>query len=197
MWFPLSCARCRRPGASPCIECRAQLSAAPDLPTPHGLDSCTALLAYDDVARPLITAVKYRNARTSLATLAPVLASLAPVTGASAVVTWAPTTPQRRRQRGFDHAELLASAVARRLRRPRRALLRRAAGAPQTGRSRLERLEGPRFEASGRAPLEVVLVDDVCTTGSTLGAAAAVLRAAGADVVHALVLARTPETVAA
>jgi predicted amidophosphoribosyltransferase len=38
----------------------------------------------------------------------------------------------------------------------------------------------------------VLVVDDVCTTGATLSAAAEVLRGAGAHTVHGLVLARTP-----
>jgi predicted amidophosphoribosyltransferase len=38
----------------------------------------------------------------------------------------------------------------------------------------------------------VLVVDDVCTTGATLSAAAAALRGAGAATVQGLVIARTP-----
>jgi predicted amidophosphoribosyltransferase len=194
MWFPESCARCGVPGRSPCPACTRALRPAPAAPVPHGLDSLGALVAYDDAARPLVVAVKYRNARSSLRTLAPAVASLAPRLGADAVVTWAPTTGARRRARGFDQARVLAELLGRRLGRPVVGLLSRTGRAHQTGQGRASRLAGPTFVAARRrVPAEVVVVDDVCTTGATLSAAAAALRVAGAQEVHGLVLARTPE----
>ena len=194
MWFPESCARCDLPGRSPCPECARALRPAPLAPAPHGLDSIAALVAYDEAARPLVVAVKYRNARSSLRTLAPAVASLAPRLGPGAVVTWAPTTVARRRARGFDQARLLAELVGRRVGRPVTGLLARHGDGHQTGRGRAARLAGPTFVAARpTVPHEVVVVDDVCTTGATLSAAAAALRLAGAQEVHGLVLARTPE----
>ncbi len=192
MWFPEECACCRAPGRSPCGACAGHLHAAPALAPPHGLDSLDALLAYDDVSRPLLVAVKYRNALSSIDVLAPALASLLAPLASSAVVTWAPTTAARRRRRGFDQAEVVAAAIARALHRPTRRLLRRIDGPPQTGRSRLERQGAARFAPVGVAPAQLVLVDDVCTTGATLSEAAETLRSAGALVVHGAVLARTP-----
>jgi predicted amidophosphoribosyltransferase len=108
------------------------------------------------------------------------------------VVTWAPTTVARRRQRGFDHAELLARSVARGLSVPARSLLRREPGPPQTGLAAAARRRGPVFAAARRASRSVLLVDDVATTGATLAAAAAALRGAGAQRVVAVTAARTP-----
>lgn len=194
--LPARCAACGALGGSPCAACVAALQPPPAVDPPEGLDSFSALVRYDEVARAVVTAVKYRNARASLEGLAPALASLAPDPGPSegglAVVTWAPTTPRRARTRGFDQAELLARAVARELGLPVRRCLRRLPGAHQTGRGVDERRFGPRFLASGEAPGTVIVVDDVCTTGATLSAAATSLRGAGARTVHALVLARTP-----
>ncbi|HEX5586764.1 MAG TPA: phosphoribosyltransferase family protein, partial [Acidimicrobiia bacterium] len=114
-------------------------------------------------------------------------------------VTWAPTTPQRRRDRGFDPAELLARHVARRLSLPCSALVCRLPGPPQTGLAASARRVGPRFApARDRAAARrtfgaaVLVVDDVATTGATLTASAVALRAAGARRVVALTAARTP-----
>jgi predicted amidophosphoribosyltransferase len=189
--LPARCAGCGALGRSPCPTCAAALRPPPVLAPPEGLDSLAALVRYDDVARAVVTAVKYRNARASIEGLARALASLV-VAPEGQVVTWAPTTPERARHRGFDQAELLARAVGRELGLPTRACLRRLAGAHQTGRGASERRVGPRFVAAGAVSGPMLLVDDVCTTGATLSAAAGALRGAGAPMVHGLVLARTP-----
>jgi predicted amidophosphoribosyltransferase len=163
----------------------------PSLPAPPGLVTCRALVAYDDVARDVLTALKNHDERAHVAELAGPLAALVPdVDGL--VVTWAPTSDRRRRARGFDQAELLARAVARRLRRPARRLLRRVPGPPQAGRSHDERLANPRFATVRPCAAPVLLIDDVATSGATLSRAASVLRRAGAPAVHGLVVARAP-----
>ncbi len=161
----------------------------PSLVVPLGLDSCRALMAYDDEARVLITALKNRGHRGLITEMANRLALLVPP-GGSFTVTWAPTGAARRRQRGFDQAELLARAVARRRSLRCQPLLRRLPGPPQAGQSRSDRRRNPGFRATGSIPSCVLLIDDVATTGATLVAAARVLRAAGCGEVHGLVVAR-------
>jgi len=110
------------------------------------------------------------------------------------VVTWAPTSDRRRRNRGYDQAELLANGVARQLRVPSRRLLRRDGERSQTGRNRVERLRnGPSFRARPfREPLRILVVDDVVTTGSTLRSAGTALLAAGHREVTLVALGSTP-----
>ena len=109
------------------------------------------------------------------------------------VVTWAPTTPARRRRRGFDQAELLARVVASELRRPCLCLVSRRPGPPQTGRSEAERAGNPVFDAvRGAEGRRVLLIDDVVTTGATVAAAGRVLADSGAVRVHALAAAHPP-----
>jgi predicted amidophosphoribosyltransferase len=164
---------------------------APSLAPPPGVDVCSAVLAYEGPARELVARLKYRNHRTTLAGLAGAMA--ATVTAVPDVVTWAPTTTDRRRARGFDHAELLARAVASILRRPCRPLLMRGAGPAQTGRPLAERRVGPDLTvATPSVPPHVLVVDDVVTSGATCAAAAAALRRAGATTVDVVAAARTP-----
>jgi len=191
--LPVPCARCGEPPRSPCASCLASLNEAPELAVPDPLASLTALTAYDDRSAVFITDAKYRNSRSALDELARWAVVQLPrsVEAEIGAITWAPTTATRRRERGFDQAQILARSIGRSLRRPQRRLLRRIDGPTQTGRSRQQRLRGPQF--LGRSTTDVVLlVDDVCTTGATLSAAATALLRAGAPRVHGIVLARTP-----
>jgi predicted amidophosphoribosyltransferase len=186
MLLATRCPGCDQVGPAPCATCVAQMSPAPPVPVPAGLDDCLALLAYEGPSQAVVTHLKYRDARTSASWLGEGMARLV-APGSVDLVTWAPTTDLRRRRRGFDHAELLARHVARHLGLRCFATLRRVPGPPQTGRTLLERRDGPQFLAArtvvGRS---VLLVDDVVTTGATFAAAGRALRSAGADHVVAL-----------
>jgi predicted amidophosphoribosyltransferase len=196
--FPLRCPGCgarAAAGAPACAPCLEGLAAPEAAPAPVGLDAWWAALRYEGVARELVARVKYRHARAAVPWLADAMAAAVPVRARTPLdaVTWPPTTRAHRRDRGFDHAELLARAVASRLRYPAVPLLVRTGGDPQTGRPSGERRSGgPAFAARGPVPPAVLLVDDVATTGATLRAAAAALRRAGATSVVALTAARTP-----
>ncbi|MDH3754009.1 MAG: phosphoribosyltransferase family protein [Acidimicrobiia bacterium] len=188
MFLPVTCPVCGSLADAPCEQCIASLRSAGHLPPMPQLDRCAALYAYEGGAAALVTALKYRNARRIVPWLARELASLV---GDVDIVTWAPTTPRRRRERGFDQARLLAAAVGRRRHLPVRTLLRRLDTHPQTGRNRRERLDGPRFSARPVDGWKILLVDDVITTGVTISTAAAALRAVGAARVDGLAVAYT------
>jgi len=175
-----------------CPACAERLRPAPGRPPPHGVDAWRALYRYDDTARSLLTSLKNGQRRDVVGWLADRLVVASPP-DAAAVVTWAPTVAGRRHQRGFDQAELLARSVARRWGLACRPLLRRRAGAAQAGRGGRDRRAHPGFDLVGRPPAVVLLVDDVATTGATLGAAALALRGAGSRRVEAMVAARAQE----
>ncbi len=199
MLWPTACAACDARGPSPCPACMRLLR--PAGPAHRCRASTTAGHYWPTRARAaaLVTGLKYRNDRAALGWLADRMAALL-TPPAGAVVTWAPTTAARRRRRGYDQAELLAAAVARRWGVPCRRLLDRPArgrGDAQTGASAAQRRAGPPLVARAAVPGPVVVVDDVTTTGATLRAAARALRAAGAPAVAGLTAARTPRRVPA
>jgi predicted amidophosphoribosyltransferase len=194
--FPLRCPGCGRPADPVCDTCARTLRPPPAAAPPVGVDAWVAAFAYEGAARELVARAKYDQARAAIpwlaAALAGALAAHFPAPALDAV-TWAPTTASRRRQRGFDHAQLLARRVARTLGLPLRPRLRRRPGPPQTGLPSAARRVGPSFSPVGPSFAgRLLLVDDVATTGATLSAAAAALRAGGARTVVAATVARTP-----
>jgi predicted amidophosphoribosyltransferase len=152
-----------------------------------------AVLSFSGGGRRLVLALKYGNARPVVRSLARAMARQVRHEQVD-VVTWAPTSGERRRRRGYDQAELLARAVAWRLAVPCRRLLERVDDprGPQTGRSRAERLDGPTFRARRSVRGTVLLVDDVVTTGATLRSGTEALLAAGARSVRCIAAAATP-----
>jgi ComF family protein len=111
-------------------------------------------------------------------------------------VTWVPLSRSRLLERGYDQAKALADEVGSLMERPSLRLLRRVADvAPQAKRTGAERREAMlgafAFCFSGhRMPLDVLLVDDVLTTGSTAAECARVLLEGGVRRVDVLVAAR-------
>lgn len=176
-----------------CVPCWRRTVPPPSTAV-RGVGPVDALFAYEGHGARIVQALKYRDGRRLLAPLADELAArcldrAGPVPG---VVTWAPTAPGRRRSRGFDQAELLARAIARRLGAPVRPLLRRRPGGPLTGLGRDERAATAGYDPVAAVSGSVLVVDDVCTTGATLRAAVDGLHRAGAGAVGAAVVARTP-----
>ena len=171
---PPWCERCGRPSERPVGSCR-------DCP-PSSIDVSRAAFLFRGPARRAIHRLKFSGWRSVADALATALAATDPP--AADAVTWVPLARARLASRGYDQAKVLARALAARTGTPAIALLRREADTgPQARRSGAERrlaLEGA-FRPSGRTvPANVLLVDDVLTTGATADACARILREAGA-----------------
>jgi ComF family protein len=184
---PPGCARCGLPGPDPI--CGACLS------DPPAFSSCRAGGLFGGPLADAVHALKYGDRPAIARPLGAWLAAGIPWPETAAVVA-VPLGRKRRLARGYDQAQLLARAVARArgaallpgaLRRVRET-------APQVGKARPERLRNVRGAFAADAALvrgrDLVLVDDVVTTGATADACAQALVAAGARSVHALALAR-------
>ena len=193
---PPLCVHCRVPVAPAeplCWECRRRLEHLGRAPVrPCGL-SVWAPVAYEGPARAVVRRLKFDGAAALADHMAAAIVANAPAALLDVPVAPVPSPPGRRRRRGFCHGELLAEAVARRAGLPMVAVLRRVGDRRQVGRTRQDRLRAPpRFAATRPGAGEVLLVDDVVTTGATLAACAGALRAAGWRCRGALAYARTP-----
>lgn len=150
--------------------------------------------------REAIHALKYENrpelaeplARYLVAAL--LTAPRHPFTSALDVVVPVPLHEVRRRERGYNQSELLARAFCKRSGLPHapNLLSRERPTASQVGLNALERQANvaEAFVAKGDlAGKQILLVDDVYTTGATMRACAVALQTAGAEAVYGLTLA--------
>jgi competence protein ComFC len=154
---------------------------------------------HDGVAKALIAKYKFEHQRAVAKDVAKIMAAAFLDQGGllskNLLISYVPTANRRVRQRGFDHAQLLAESVAQQLNLPWGGLLRRIGDAQQVGATKAAR----RRQAEGAYSLKaaaqlnrrhILLVDDVVTTGTTLSQCAKVLRKGGARQVDALVFAK-------
>jgi predicted amidophosphoribosyltransferase len=159
---------------------------------PPGVDLAIAASPFEGPARRVVHGLKYSR-RLSLAGVAAeaMLRALPGYESADAVVP-VPAGPWRWRWRGFDPAEEIALSLAARAGMPVRSCLRRGRGRRQVGRRRSDRLaDPPAVRATQECPPQVLLIDDVWTTGATLSACAGALRERGSRRVVSLAFART------
>jgi predicted amidophosphoribosyltransferase len=207
--LPAYCAACGLPGALLCPSCGGHLRAEPALvPGGAGRSGLPVVSAarYGGVARAVLLA--HKDGTTPLvAVLAPLLAAaVRAVSGPQLPVVLVPAPSARRavRERGHDHALRLARRTA--------ALLRNggqeAAAVPALRQARRVADQGGLSAASRRANLAgalaarrrslrslagapVIVVDDVCATGSTLAACAEALRERDVEPLAAAVVTAT------
>jgi ComF family protein len=176
---------------------------------PAGFSKAVAYGRYENELRGLIHLLKY-DGMTPIAKrlgqrLAPTVTELPIEPGTDVLVVPVPLYRAKRRQRGFNHAERIASALVRELQctdkahrwaMARGGLQRRRATDSQSrlspqGRRRNLRGAFAVRDAAGVRDRVVLLVDDIYTTGATASACSRVLLRAGAKAVWVATVART------
>lgn len=179
------------------------------------VDGIRSVVLFEREARQAVHLLKYRNRPTLAEPLARLMADYwqmhpIPVD----LVTAVPLHPARQRERGYNQADLLAQAFGRMIGVPvGSAVLRRARHTrPQVSLNAVQRRENVQSAFTIIAPTQfstrqggdslvvsgrrVLVIDDVCTTGSTLEACSLALKAAGASSVWGFTLARAPYSAA-
>lgn len=193
---PPLCLRCGLPfdydagGKTWCGACIA---------TPPAFRSARAALAYDDVSRDLILALKHGDRTDLVPLLVPhLLRAGADLLSPASLLVPVPLHPRRLLARRFNQAALLALSLGGATGVPvAPRLLRRRRHTPSQGHlgasARRRNLQGAialgKYEADLRG-IDIVLIDDVMTTGATVEACARVLLKAGAGDVDVLTVAR-------
>jgi len=215
--FPRWCVGCGKEGEVICSSCRRLLPRImPPLcpmcgrPQPSGIlcPNCTGWQAelegirspfrFEGAIREAIHQLKYKNLRALAVPLAELLKDYLaanPLPGDFLVPV--PLHKKRLRERGYNQSGLLAKELGKLTGLPvvDDCLIRKRHVPPQTRTATVEKRWGNVVDAftccnhrlQGK---EVLLIDDVSTSGATLGACAVTLKAAGATLVWGLTLAR-------
>lgn len=188
------CPSCALPSPAPEAESFVCIGCVSD---PMPLDWCDAWGEYRGPLERVLHALKFERHDFLDDALAALLEETLAVRGDLDfdAVTAVPMQRARERRRGYNQAELLARAVSRRVgvRCDTALLIRTRDGATQSTlpkRARAANVRGAFKASPGAAGQKILIVDDICTTGETLRACASALRAAGADRVCALVVAK-------
>jgi ComF family protein len=188
-WKPVPhpvCERCGQPSFRG-LECR--LCAG----WPAGLSRARSAVWLEDSARDAVHQLKYEGWSRVADSMAEAMLGLEPLTGRVCLVP-VPLGAGRLRTRGYNQSERIASALHARTGLDLRTglLVRVRETQTQTAltpESRHANVAGA-FSAGPASGLNLVLVDDVFTTGATLAAAAAALMESGAHRVEAVTFAR-------
>lgn len=219
--WPTRCAVCDLPGAVLCERCRFGLPyvdhwrACRRCGSPFGLtqcdacnpiaferlgierfpfDACASAVHFTGATGQIVRVFKDQGEQRLARDLAEMLHCTLPPNWDCEAVTFVPATLAALRYRGYDHAQLMAEALARLLGAECLATLSRPRTRDQRrlgARDRIANLSGS-FTPQGHdlSCKSLLLVDDVFTTGATLCAASQALKTAGVGKVFCLTFAR-------
>ena len=204
LFFPPHCPFCGKVGYRlTCPACRENLPyAAGNADTRQGLH-CRYALSYEGAVRDSLLRYKFHRQRGFAAAYAELVAELLKRDGLAedTLLTWVPVSAQRKRERGYDQAYLLAEETARlfgreavptlekRIDNPAQSSLAGAAERKKNVQNVYAVLSPERI-----AGKSFLLFDDIVTTGATLRAAADALLRAGARSVDGIALAGAGES---
>ena len=162
------------------------------------IDGIRSPFRFEGVMHQAIHQLKYRNLRTLAAPLVQLLSNYLaghPVPGE--ILVPVPLHPKRLKERGYNQSTLLASELGKLTNLPvvEDCLVRQQHTSPQAKTATVEERRSNVSEAfichnKGLRNQQVILIDDVATSGATLNACAQALKAAGATSVWGLVMAR-------
>jgi competence protein ComFC len=210
--YPIRCVNCDSIGARFCADCllKIQWIEHPFCPhcgnpgepcsahtciDPHVLFQIRSAALFTGPIRQALHALKYRRDQSVASQLVERSLEHLPVPFWQVdLLLPVPMGKQRFRERGYNQAELLARSLSEKtgIRMDGNLLVRTRDTRSQVGLTLTERQQNldNAFDAKPVAGKSILLIDDVCTTGSTLVACAHALQNAGAETTYAVTIAR-------
>ena len=153
-------------------------------------------VSYDETAQRIVSTYKDRNEQRLAKDMAAIMARYIPrewIEGELSI-TFIPASTAAFRKRGFDHAELLAQNIADITGLELVRIFARPETFDQRKLTRAERMANMKgqlkLQPNTPIPRTLLIVDDVCTTGSTLFAACEALSDTSAENLYCLTFAR-------
>jgi len=210
--FPKFCIGCGREGKYICDRCNIFTSEAEPIyfqQEKYGLDSLISVWEYEGLMKKAIHQIKYQGVADIIKELMEKGFQERPDLPENwtqafrrsgllkAVITYVPMCKKREKKRGFNQAKIIAQELAKKTGFEVVSLLKKIKDTkPQMELNQEERLKNIKgcfelIELTETRVSEVVLVDDVYTTGATIRECAKVLKRAGVKKVCGFVLART------
>lgn len=165
-----------------------------------GIDAFYAAALYDGFGKTFVAEFKKENNGYAVSGAAYMIYKVLSENGAIGdfdLITFVPMRKKDIYRRGYNQTKLIAKELSWLTDKPCAELLRKIRGTrPQKSLKAAERKENVRgaFRCKGEKRVKgksVLIVDDICTTGSTLSEAAGVLKSAGAKKAVAAVFAKT------
>lgn len=200
IFFPRRCPFCGAVTGKEllCDSCESTLPRCSTVRCGADFGRCAAPLYYEGNVRRAILDFKFKAKLGALDCFGRMMAETAAevYSGAFDAVTWVPVSQKRLRKRGFDQSRYLAGSMCVDWHvMPLETLHKKVDNPPQSGIDDPAERRANVLDAYEPVSPEqfagkrLLLVDDICTTGSTLAECARVLRAAGAAEVMCLTLA--------
>lgn len=200
--FPKLCIGCNKEGKYICDKCNVFLSEAEPIyfeKGKYGLDGLISIWEYEGLAKKLIQEIKYQGVTDIIKELI----SLIDIEIYCSYITYVPMYLKREKRRGFNQAKLIAKELAKKSSCQVVSLLEKVKDTEEQAKlNKQERLENVKdsFEFCNKLSLlqvnklsllQIILVDDVYTTGATMKECCKVLKKAGIEKVWGFVLARS------
>jgi len=198
--FPRTCMACGKEGKYICEKCSLFLSETSSIFKIGGLEELVSVWEYEGLIKNIILKIKYDGVFDAINELVEKAFRIRePYIPEDTIITFVPMFKKKQKRRGFNQAELIAKKIGEATRREVMPLLEKIKDTPsQTELNKEERILNVKDSfrplkliLNKSLPENVLLVDDVWTSGATMQECSKVLKRAGVKRVWGFTLART------